>query len=107
MIREDVGLYLGLTINQLVLCVDVEGGEFAEIDPVVSVEVSLLKQLVNDLDSVVFIDSLAGQKVVHFFAVDTSVLVFINGIELHPQTLYFWDLAVTKVPSTRRCSIRE
>lgn len=83
-VLQDLILDLPLALNQLVLGVYVEFRELVKVDAVVSIEVGLLKELVNNLNAVVLVDPLSSQVDVHFLAVNPAVFVFVDRVEFLP-----------------------
>ncbi len=57
-----------------------------QADGVVSIRVAVLEDDLNNLDSVVFIDSLAFEEDVHLVSVDQSVAVSVECLKISPES---------------------
>ena len=74
------------SLNKLVLCVDIVLYEFIETNLFVSIDVAVLEDYINDLNSVILIDSSLFEIEVHFMSVYLTVSISIKYLKVSPQS---------------------
>ena len=73
-----------LALHELVLRRDVLQRELADVDAPARILVDLLEELLNDLLSMLIVNAALRQEQIHLLAVDTSVAISIDHVELLP-----------------------
>ena len=74
------------SLHKLVLCVDIVLYEFIETNLFVSIDVAVLEDYINDLNSVILIDSSLFEIEVHFMSVYLTVSISIKYLKVSPQS---------------------
>ena len=88
-VGQDAILYLLLTLNQLVFGRDVLLGEFIQFDTTVLILVKFIEKLVYNLLSMLIINTLSRQEVVHFISINFSIAVRVDLSEFFCKALLF------------------
>ena len=76
-----------LALNKLVLRLHVKSSELVQFDTVVTILITLFKQLVHDLRAVLLVNTLICKVSVHLFSVDFSVAIRVDCTELKTKLL--------------------
>ena len=78
-----------LSVDQLVLSVDIVLHELVETDGVVAVEVTVLEDNLDDLYPVVLVNAVLLQKLIHFISVHQAISVLVESLKVPPQSEFF------------------
>ena len=92
-------LDLIFSLDQLVFCRDVLLGELAELDATVLILVKFIEKLVYDLLSMLVINTLFRQEVVHFIFVNFTIAVCVDLLELLLQLLLLGQVGIIRETS--------
>ena len=98
-IGQDVLLDLIFSLDQLVFCRDVLVGELAELDATVLILVKFIEKLVYDLLSMLVINSLSRQEIVHFTFINFTIAVFVDLREFLLQQLLLGHVGIIRETS--------
>ena len=88
-VGQDVRLYFAFTLDKLILCRDVLLRELSEVDAAIGIFVKFVKELVYDLGSVLIINTLISEEIIHFISVYSSIAVCIQLRKFLSEALLF------------------
>jgi len=71
-----------LSFKQLIHRVCILSGKFSDVDHAISILITFGEKFLNNLTTVLLIDTLFGQELGHLFLVDFAVTVKVDGTEL-------------------------
>ena len=88
-VGQDVRLDFTLTLDELILCRDVLLRELSEVDAAIGIFVKFVKELVYDLGSVLIINTLISEEIIHFISVYSSIAIRIELRKFLSEALLF------------------